>query len=215
MCECVENGFIEFSLFAGLFDWGCFCFFFLHIRVIVSKALLHPSVTAHHSKMNLWFASSDCPIYLPSDAINTKTETQPTLGQNIQNNSCNERKHPCAQLDSLPSGFSGSTLAFSSDEKAVLVRFLSLVPAELRGEEEECTSCASWVLQSWRKVAGYQEAEFNTLLYPFQKKMLSLCSVTAEPSGQSAGAPWLSEGHEGVSGGWGNLLIHILYTSDH
>lgn len=198
MCECVENGFIEFSLFAGLFDWGCFCFFFLHIRVIVSKALLHPSVTAHHSKMNLWFASSDCPIYLPSDAINTKTETQPTLGQNIQNNSCNERKHPCAQLDSLPSGFSGSTLAFSSDEKAVLVRFLSLVPAELRGEEEECTSCASWVLQSWRKVAGYQEAEFNTLLYPFQKKCCLYVAWLPSPQGSQLVHP----GWAKVMKGW-------------
>ena len=175
-------------------------FFSLHIRMIVSKVLLQRSVTGHHSKMNLGFASPDCPVSLPSDAINMKTETQPTLGQNTQNNSCNERKHSRAQLDSLTSDFSGSTLAFSSGEKAVLVRFLSPVPAELRGEEEECTLWASRVLQSWRKVAGCQEAEFNTLLYPFQK-MLSLCSVTAQPSGQSAGAPWLSKGHEGVSGG--------------
>lgn len=112
-----------------------FFFFSFHIRVIVSEVLLHQSVTGHHRKMNLWFASSDCPVCLPSDAINTKTETQPTLGQNIQNNSCNGSKHSRAQLDPLTSDFSGSTLAFSSDEKAVLVRFLSPVPAELRGEE--------------------------------------------------------------------------------
>ena len=102
-------------------------------------------------------------------------------------------------LTPLTSDFSGSTLAFSSDKKAVLVRFLSLVPAKLRGEKEKCILCASGVLQSWSKVAGYQEPEFNTLLYPFQK-MLSLCSLTAEPSGQPAGAPCLSKGHEGVSG---------------
>ena len=188
VCVCVENGFIEFSLFAGLSFWGVFFFFFfffpLHIRMIVSNVLLHQSVTGHHNKMNLWFASSDCPVCLPSDAINTKTETQPTLGQNIQNNSCNERKHSRVQLDSLTSNFSGSTLAFSSGEKAVLVRFLSPVPAELRGEEEECTLCASRVLRSWRKVAGYQEAEFNTLLYPFQK-MLPLVAWLPSPQAVS------------------------------
>ena len=113
-------------------------FFSLHIRMIVSKVLLQRSVTGHHSKMNLGFASPDCPVSLPSDAINMKTETQPTLGQNTQNNSCNERKHSRAQLDSLTSDFSGSTLAFSSGEKAVLVRCTECPPqSAISGESPQ------------------------------------------------------------------------------
>lgn len=106
------------------------CFFFLHIRVMVSIALLHQLVTGHSRRINLLSASSDslphCP---PSDPISMGKEAQPVLVET-------ERIIPVTRGPfrhaGFPgtSGFSAPTVAFAGDRKAILVRLSSLVPAE-------------------------------------------------------------------------------------
>lgn len=126
-CVCVLN--IILASHLSLFAWF-FCFVFLHIRVMVSIALLHQLVTGHSRRINLLSASSaSLPHCPPSDPISMGKEAQPMLVKT-------ERIIPVTRGPfrhagvPVTSGFSAPTVAFAGDRKAILVRLFSLVPAE-------------------------------------------------------------------------------------
>lgn len=71
----------------------CVALCFLHISVVFAIGLLHQSVIGHNRKIFtclVWF----CPSCPPSDLINMKDKTQPTLSQCTQNPSCHWEDHP-------------------------------------------------------------------------------------------------------------------------
>lgn len=163
---CVENVILVSStrLFAA-----CVC-----VRVCVSCisgwwliALLHRSVTGHNRQIKLFRASSDSdPFVLPQIPSTERITHSPHWVRTYGIISVSERAIPIPSTIPLNFSLLWSTLAFSSNKKAVLIKFLSLVLAELRGEKEHCL-LSTTVLE---KFTGYQEPEFHTLLYPSQKK---------------------------------------------
>lgn len=84
----------------------------------------------------IWF----CPMCPPRILSTWRTKQSQHQIKTYRSFPGTERSIPAPWLIPLTSGFPGSTLACSSDRKAVLTTFLPSVPAELRAREW-CFAC--------------------------------------------------------------------------
>lgn len=101
------------------------------------------SVTGRDSDMDLCLPHPTLPHLPSSDPVNRKNKTQPRLNQNTWKRSGNREKHSSALSDPSDLWHLSVALASSRDRKAVLSRFLRLVPAELREGQQSGVLSAS------------------------------------------------------------------------